>query len=186
MKKTLILSAFIMFSCDAFGLTVIDTQYPTFPTSQYMNKTTDMMSQFDQAIGEMQSEQAINQVVNQYPAPTQQQAVQNAIGSIFPFSAPGMSVGKVVSQSVNFKLPTPIFLIGSDQTSIDWLKQYKDRLTALGAKGFLIQASSLDDVKNIKSIAGSLSVNILPNSNIGQSFGVTHYPVLISSHLIEQ
>ena len=189
MKKILSLTGLLMTAGYSFGLTVVDTQLPTYPTAQYMNQMTNVEAQVQQTIAKIAQNpnETAAQVVSGLPPVNTAQATQNALAPIFPFQAQGMTVGTVTTQNVNFKqLTTPIFLMGSDPTSIAWLQKYKDRLIALGAQGFLIQASSMDDVSNVKSIAGNLPVSMLPNSSIGQSFGVSHYPVLISNHLIEQ
>jgi integrating conjugative element protein (TIGR03765 family) len=77
-------------------------------------------------------------------------------------------------------------LIGSDALSRQWLLEHRDRLKEIGAIGMLIQADTRDDLKNIAELAAGLSVMPASASDIAKALDISHYPLLITRHGIEQ
>jgi integrating conjugative element protein (TIGR03765 family) len=97
-----------------------------------------------------------------------------------------LSMGKVTTRAVDIKnLIRPIFIVGTGKASLAWLKKYQVRLKSLGALGILTNISSN---KGYEQIVKETGLHLLPlNANeIAVKFGIKHYPVLISKHLIEQ
>jgi integrating conjugative element protein (TIGR03765 family) len=80
----------------------------------------------------------------------------------------------------------PLFLIGSDARSRQWLQTHRDRLKAIGAVGMLVQADTADDLRTIARLADGLSILPASGSDLAKALGISHYPVLISAHGIEQ
>ena len=76
--------------------------------------------------------------------------------------------------------------MGSDTRSRQWLQTYRERLKAIGAVGMLVQADTLEDLRTIAELANGLSVLPASASDIAKALGISHYPVLISAHGIEQ
>lgn len=105
----------------------------------------------------------------------------------FPITTPSLTLGKVKTRHVHIpELTQPLFLLGSDATSLAWLNQYADRLKALHAVGFLIQVNSKQEWQRVQKLARGLS--IIPSSGdvFAKRFAVQHYPLLIANNLIEQ
>ena len=50
----------------------------------------------------------------------------------------------------------------------------------------LVQADTLEDLRAIAALAEGLSILPASGSDIAQALGITHYPVLITAHGIEQ
>ena len=50
----------------------------------------------------------------------------------------------------------------------------------------LVQADTLDDLRTIAELADGLSILPASASDIAKALGISHYPVLISAHGIEQ
>jgi integrating conjugative element protein (TIGR03765 family) len=103
-----------------------------------------------------------------------------------PIQSPGLTPGSVQARAHDRPFTRPFFLIGSDARSRQWLQAHRDRLKALGAAGMLVQADTVDDLYAIAELAGGLSILPAPASDIARALGITHYPVLISAHGIEQ
>ena len=55
-------------------------------------------------------------------------------------------------------LAHPIFVLGTDDLSFQWLQQHRQTLQALGASGLVIEASSETKFKDLQSFAGGVSV----------------------------
>jgi len=70
--------------------------------------------------------------------------------------------------------------------SRQWLQDNRDRLKEIGAVGMLVHADSLEDLRVIAELADGLSILPASGSVIAQALGISHYPVLISTHSIEQ
>ena len=103
-----------------------------------------------------------------------------------PIQSPGLTPGPVQSRSYDRPFARPFFLIGSDARSRQWLQDHRVRLKAIGAVGMLVQADTLDDLHTIAELADGLSILPASASDIAKALGISHYPVLISTHAIEQ
>ena len=103
-----------------------------------------------------------------------------------PIQSPGLTPGPVQQRPHDRPFARPFFLIGSDARSRQWLQDHRDRLMDIGAVGMLVQADTLDDVRTIADLADGLSILPASASDIAQALGISHYPVLISAHAIEQ
>lgn len=106
--------------------------------------------------------------------------------SWLPLQSPGLTPGPVQTRTQDQPFARPFFLIGSDNLSRQWLQRNHTRLKEIGAVGMLVQADNLDDLRVIADLANGLSVMPASASDIAQALGISHYPVLISAHLIEQ
>ena len=103
-----------------------------------------------------------------------------------PIQSPGLTPGSVQPRSHDRPFARPLFLIGSDARSQHWLQDHRDRLKEMGAVGMLVQAETLDDLRTIAELADGLSILPASASDIAKVLGISHYPVLISTHGIEQ
>ena len=103
-----------------------------------------------------------------------------------PIQSPGLTPGPVQSRSHDRPFARPFFLIGSDARSRQWLQDHRDQLKAIGAVGMLVQADTLDDLRTIAELADGISILPASASDIAKALGISHYPVLISIHAIEQ
>jgi len=103
-----------------------------------------------------------------------------------PIQSPGLTPGPVQVRSHDRPFARPFFLIGSDARSRQWLQAHRDRFKAIGAVGMLVQAETLEDLRTIAELADGLSILPASASDIAKALGISHYPVLISAHGIEQ
>jgi integrating conjugative element protein (TIGR03765 family) len=106
----------------------------------------------------------------------------------FPIRTPNLTPGLAPTRTV--QLPQvaqrPLFLVGSDRFSRAWLSQHAQRLKALGAVGFLVQADTPREFEEIKAIAPGIPIVALHAGELARILDLTHYPVLVSSGRIEQ
>jgi integrating conjugative element protein (TIGR03765 family) len=108
------------------------------------------------------------------------------IEQLLPIRSPGLSPGKVPVRKHQLPFARPFFLIGSDAWSRQWLAEHRQRLLDIGGVGLLIDATSIEDLKAIASIADGLPITPAPGSDIAKALGVVHYPVAISEGRIWQ
>jgi len=106
--------------------------------------------------------------------------------SLLPIQSPGLTLGPVQARAHDRPFSRPFFLIGSDARSRQWLQDHRERLKGIGAVGMLVQAKTLEDLRVIAELADGLSIIPASGSDIAQALGISHYPVLISTHSIEQ
>ena len=100
--------------------------------------------------------------------------------------SPLLSEGRVVTRSINVpSLSQPIFIVGTDKHSLSWLKRYQRKLNALHATGIVVNVESNAAYQHLVALT---HMHLLPiNADaLAKRFGLHHYPVLISHHLIEQ
>ncbi len=108
------------------------------------------------------------------------------LASLLPIRSPGLTLGPVQPKTHDRPFTRPFFLIGSDALSRQWLLQHRARLKEIGAVGMLVQADTRDDLQAIAELAAGLSVMPTSASDIAKALGVSHYPLLITPHGIEQ
>jgi integrating conjugative element protein (TIGR03765 family) len=80
----------------------------------------------------------------------------------------------------------PLFLIGTDRLSLEWLEAHRETLIERGAVGMLIEADSIEAVRQVAERAEGLKVLPASGSELARALGLRHYPVLISAQGIEQ
>ncbi len=127
-----------------------------------------------------------NEIPRQNPVPTKPSLGAANPEAWLPIQSPGLTPGFVQARSHDRPFARPFFLIGSDARSLQWLKNHRDRLKEIGAVGMLVQADTLDDLRTIAELADGLSILPASATDIAKALGISHYPVLISVHGIEQ
>ena len=108
------------------------------------------------------------------------------VQSLLPIRSPGLTPGILKPRAHNVPFARPFFLIGSDAWSKSWLVQHRTALKELGAVGMLVEASSIEDLRSIATIADGLPITPASGSDIAKALGISHYPAGISSGRIWQ
>ena len=80
----------------------------------------------------------------------------------------------------------PLFLVGADTRSLEWLAHNRERLVALGAVGMIVRAHDAGDLQRIQSAAKHLPLFAASGEAIARELGLVHYPVLITAQGVEQ
>jgi len=107
-----------------------------------------------------------------------------------PYHTPNMKPSLVKTrrntiQSQTAYLP-PLFLIGTDTLSRDWLVQHKALLIRRKAQGILVEAKSVMVVKKMRQLAIGLRLHTVSAYELARHLKLRYYPVLISKQYIEQ
>lgn len=104
-----------------------------------------------------------------------------------PIRTPSMSPAPIKTQDAYFaNLLMPIFVVGADQHSLQWLRAWHQTLVRVGAMGWVVQAENAEDLQAIAEAGKGLRMLTLSGDAIPKIFGVSSYPVLITSRSIEQ
>lgn len=83
-------------------------------------------------------------------------------------------------------LSIPLFIVGADPASLNWLRHWRDALVKSGAVGWVVQAETEEELKAIAEAAAGLRLLAMSGESLPTIFGVETYPVLISERAIEQ
>jgi integrating conjugative element protein (TIGR03765 family) len=83
-------------------------------------------------------------------------------------------------------LQRPLFLVGADQVSKDWLAEKREQLVRIGAVGLLVEAKDRQEVEAVLKIAEGLRLVPASADSFATQLGLTHYPILLSKEGWEQ
>jgi integrating conjugative element protein (TIGR03765 family) len=106
----------------------------------------------------------------------------------FPVRADGMSPGKLedIHHAIDMPewLTRPIFIVGNDPVSSQWLAENHAALLSYGAAGIVI---SVEDVSAFKSLRRASSLPMVPHPaphliRLLQANGINRYPFLLLEH----
>ncbi|EBF8126981.1 integrating conjugative element protein [Salmonella enterica subsp. enterica] len=81
---------------------------------------------------------------------------------------------------------TPLFLIGDDPQSAEWLRQRREALKALHATGLVINVATLAQLNSLRAIAPELTLLPVSADDMAKHLPITAYPVLITDKGLAQ
>lgn len=104
-----------------------------------------------------------------------------------PITTPSMQPGKatVTPKALRY-LQRPLFLVGADQASKNWLAEKRELLARIGAVGLLVEAKDRQEVEAVLKIAEGLRLVPASAEGFATQLGLTHYPILLSKEGWEQ
>jgi integrating conjugative element protein (TIGR03765 family) len=117
------------------------------------------------------------------PHPTQRYGERDML----PIETERLTPGRVAPRGLN--LPggfTPLFLVGDDALSRQWLAERGDILRDMNAVGLVIQVQDEQALQSLREAAGGLELRPVSGDGLADRLGLRHYPVLISQRGIEQ
>ncbi|WP_101757300.1 PFL_4695 family integrating conjugative element protein [Oceanicoccus sp. KOV_DT_Chl] len=115
------------------------------------------------------------------------QKKKNQLPFNLPVTTPSMQPGKAaVTPKALPYLQRPLFLVGADQVSKDWLVERREQLIHLGAVGLLVEAKDRQEVESVLAIAEGLKLVPASAEGFAAKLGLTHYPILLSKEGWEQ
>ena len=104
-----------------------------------------------------------------------------------PITTPSMQPGKVtVTPKALRYLQRPLFLVGSDQKSRNWLAEKREQLIRIGAVGLLVEAKDRQEVEAVLAIAEGLRLVPASAEGFATKLGLSRYPILLSKEGWEQ
>lgn len=104
-----------------------------------------------------------------------------------PITTPSMQPGKVTVTPKELRyLQRPLFFVGADQASRDWLAAKRKQLVSIGAVGLLVEAKDYQEIEAVLKIAEGLRLVPASAEGFATRLGLTHYPILLSKEGWEQ
>lgn len=103
-----------------------------------------------------------------------------------PVHSARLSPGAVPPRTLNLPGLTPLFLVGQDAVSLEWLAQHAQRLQDLGASGLAVEVTDAQALRRIQATAQGLDIWPVSGDDIAERLELQHYPVLITPTGLEQ
>lgn len=105
---------------------------------------------------------------------------------LLPAHSTRLSPGVVTTRVIHAPGLQPVFLIGDDARSRDWLRRHLNHLRALDAVGLVVQVDTPQALAALRALAIGLTLAPVSGDELAQRLGLRHYPVLITARAIEQ
>lgn len=118
--------------------------------------------------------------------PADRATVPRAPGPWWPVRTPELSPGATIeppSPAVAARLrllPRPLFVLGADAASRDWLARRAPALRALDAVGLLVQVETPDELAAVRQLGAGLWIVPVPGSQLAVVWGLRHYPLVLT------
>ncbi|WP_426935538.1 integrating conjugative element protein [Pseudomonas fulva] len=103
-----------------------------------------------------------------------------------PVHSTRLSPGAVSPRTLKLPGFTPLFLVGQDAVSLEWLAQHAQTLQDLGASGLAVEVADAQDLRRIQAAAPGLDIWPVSGDDIAERLELQHYPVLITPTGLEQ
>lgn len=100
----------------------------------------------------------------------------------FPVRSPALSPGRLMKSvrlATPIALPHPVFLLGSDAFSVQWLRTHQSQLVRLGASGLVVEVSSLTAFRELQSLAHPVPLTPASGDDLASALQLSTYPILI-------
>ena len=98
-----------------------------------------------------------------------------------PVHTERLRVGSFEAQRRPTAVSRPFFLIGTDDTSLEWLKVNRKRLLALQALGLVVEAPNASAYRRAVAAADGLVIRPVNADLISEHLGIQRYPVLVTA-----
>nr|AAT40801.1 hypothetical protein [Haemophilus influenzae] len=80
----------------------------------------------------------------------------------------------------------PIFLIGTDNLSKNWLHSNYDYLKKIGAMGLVVSVKTTNELSELRQLAPDLTLMPTPGDDLASRLNLAHYPALLTSEGLSQ
>ena len=105
---------------------------------------------------------------------------------VLPVRSARLSPGAVSPRALNLPGMAPLFLIGQDTASLEWLSRHAQALQELGANGLAVEVDDARALRRIQTAAPGLNIWPVSGDDIAERLELEHYPVLITPTGLEQ
>ncbi len=105
---------------------------------------------------------------------------------VLPVRSAHLSPGAVPPRVLSLPGMTPLFLIGQDTSSLEWLSRHAQALQELDANGLAVEVDDVQALRRIQTTAPGLNIWPVSGDDIAERLELDHYPVLITPTGLEQ
>ena len=150
---------------------VIHDGYNTIPAKPYYRQIEIKQAKMSEAMDEARKQLAMLEKPPSQPV---------SLATYFPMRTSELHVGEP-RQKIIPQLPIPMFIIGMDARSLNWLEANFDELKAIGARGVVVQAESYEKYEHLqkRAIAKGVLITATPGDPIAEVYEIQTYPMLL-------
>ncbi|EBK3988943.1 integrating conjugative element protein [Salmonella enterica] len=105
---------------------------------------------------------------------------------LLPVITHNLHPGQQPRLALNLPGMTPLFLIGDDPQSTEWLRQHQDVLKTLHATGLVVNVTTLARLNALRGIVPELTLLPVSADDMAKHLPITAYPVLITDKGLAQ
>lgn len=105
---------------------------------------------------------------------------------MLPVHSARLSPGIELPRAITAPGLTPLFLVGDDERSREWLHQNMQYLIKIKALGFIVNVETTQALTSLRALAPGLTLTPVSGDDLAQRLHLRHYPVLITATAIEQ
>ncbi|ORM94895.1 integrating conjugative element protein [Pantoea cypripedii] len=109
-----------------------------------------------------------------------------SLSDMLPVSTPEMSPGPVAARPLNLPGMPPVFVLGDDPASRQWLQQHAAGLRRLQATGMIISVRDDSGLNALRQLAPGVAMVPVNGGDLARRLALAHYPVLITATGISQ
>ncbi len=109
-----------------------------------------------------------------------------SVASALPVRTPELTPGRVNARSLRLPGMQPVFIVGDDDLSRQWLLQRAGDLKRLNAMGFVVNVENVQDLQRLKALLPKVSMAPASGSDLARRLQLTHYPLLLTDSGIVQ
>lgn len=105
---------------------------------------------------------------------------------VLPVHSAHLTPGVVPRRVLSLPGITPLFMVGQDSASLEWLSQHAQALQDLSASGLAVEVADAQALRRIQATAPGLNIWPVSGDDIAELLELEHYPVLITPTGLEQ
>lgn len=105
---------------------------------------------------------------------------------VMPVRSARLSPGAVPPRTLSLPGIKPLFLVGQDPASLEWLSRHAQALQDLDANGLAVEVDDAQALRRIQMTAPGLDIWPVSGDDIAERLELEHYPVLITPTGLEQ
>ena len=105
---------------------------------------------------------------------------------VLPVRSARLSPGIVPPRALSLPSMPPLFLVGQDAASLEWLSRHAQALQDLGANGLAVEVDDVQALRRIQTAAPRLNIWPVSGDDIAERLELDHYPLLITPTGLQQ
>nr|CAX67713.1 putative exported protein [Yersinia enterocolitica] len=109
-----------------------------------------------------------------------------SIAAALPVHTPELTPGAVSARALNLPGIPPIFIVGDDELSRQWLSLHSNKLQRTGATGFVVNVTDLSRLQSLNALVPEVEMAPVSGSDLARRLQLTHYPLLITEKGLTQ
>lgn len=159
---------------------------PAFASSPYPPKLVVVQDRGGIPTQHYFEEAGLTPQVPDTPAVSEAPPVPVTEEAMLPVRSTRLSPGPVASRAVQAPGLTPLFIVGDDELSRQWLVRRASALQQMNAVGLVVNVQSQQGLNALRDLVPELILSPVGGDAMGERLGLKHYPVLITATAIEQ